>query len=207
MKIEKISDNIIKVTISLNDLEERNIDIQSLTYNTSAAQELIWDMMEQAENQYGFDFSNANIVFEPASDLTEGFIITITQLDEDTDFDSFNKYVKKKLKKNGLVVKQKGRRIIYPVRIIYGFNSIEDILNIVDKLYSLYSGESYLYKMKNKYYLLLKSTKAINYVQLESLLSEYGEKVFNTWFFDGYLNEHGQLMIEKGAIDVLNTYF
>ncbi|NSW89500.1 MAG: adaptor protein MecA [Firmicutes bacterium] len=207
MKIEKISDNIIKVTISLNDLKERNIDLQSLTYNSTAAQELLWDMMEQAEIQYGFDFSNAHIVFEPVCDLTEGFIITITQLDEDADFESLQKYIKNRFRKADPRIKRKGHRIVYPVRIIYCFDTLDDICNVVDKVYLIYSGESYLYKLENKFYLLLKSTKPLNYMQLESLLSEYGKKVFNTSFYEGYLNEYGEMMIEKGAIDVLNTYF
>lgn len=50
MKIEKINENIIKVTISLSDLEERNIDFSAFNYNSPAAQELFWDMMEQPED-------------------------------------------------------------------------------------------------------------------------------------------------------------
>ncbi|NMB96159.1 MAG: adaptor protein MecA, partial [Clostridiaceae bacterium] len=34
MKFERINDNIIKITVSLSDLAERNIDLQSLTYNS-----------------------------------------------------------------------------------------------------------------------------------------------------------------------------
>lgn len=207
MKIEKIGDNKIKVTISLNDLKERNIDLQSLTYNSNAAQELLWDMIEQAETQYGFDFSNAHIVFEPVCDMKEGFIITITQLDENADFESLQKYIKSKIKKTDTRIKQRSRRVVYPVRIIYCFNSLDDICNLVDKIYNIFSGESYLYKLKDMYYLLLKSTKPINYVQIDSLLSEYGKRVFNSSFFEGYLNEYGEIMIEKCAIDVLNTYF
>ena len=40
MKIEKINENKIKVTISFNDLEERNIDLNSLNYNSPETQEL-----------------------------------------------------------------------------------------------------------------------------------------------------------------------
>lgn len=207
MKIEKISDNIIKVTISLNDLEERNIDFQSLTHNSAAAQELLWDMMELAEMQYGFDFSNTHIVFEPVCDFKEGFIITITQLDEDTDFESLQKYVKNKLRRNDSRVKKKARRIVYPVRMVYCFESLEDICSVVDKMYYIYSGESTVYKLKNKYYLVLKSTKPLNYMKLEILLSEYGSKVYNSGFYEGYLNEYGDIMIEKCAVDVINTYF
>jgi len=62
MKIEKINENKIKVTISIDDLLERNIDLDTLNYNTPAAQELFWDMMEQAEIQFGFDASDSRYV-------------------------------------------------------------------------------------------------------------------------------------------------
>ena len=99
MKIERISENILKVTISLDDLEERNISLESLNYNSPAAQELFWDMMEQAEVQFGFDLSDSQLVIEPVSDLDDEFIITITKIDEDGDFESIHKYIKSKLRK------------------------------------------------------------------------------------------------------------
>jgi len=97
MKIEKINENMIKVTVSVKDLVERNIDMEALNYNSPAAQELFWDMMEQAETQYGFNMSDSQLVIEPFPDAAEGFIITITKLDEDGDFESIQKYIKSRL--------------------------------------------------------------------------------------------------------------
>ena len=207
MKIERIGEKKIKVTVSLNDLKERNIDLQSLTYNSTAAQELLWDMMEQAESQYGFDFSNVHIVFEPIADFAEGFIITITQLDEEADIESLQKYIKSKLKKPEQKTKRKSQRIVYPLKIIYGFDALDDICAAAGRIFPIYSGESFLYKLKTKYYLILKSITPINYIRLYCLLNEYGERVSHSAFFEGYLNEYGQIMIEKRAIDVLNKYF
>ena len=58
MKIERIGDNIIRVTITYNDLEERNMDLNALNYNSPAAQEFFWDLMEQAEEQLGFSLTS-----------------------------------------------------------------------------------------------------------------------------------------------------
>ena len=38
MKIERIGDNIIRVTITYRDLEERNVDLNALNYNSPASQ-------------------------------------------------------------------------------------------------------------------------------------------------------------------------
>lgn len=207
MKFEKIGENMIKVTVTLSDLAERNIDLHSLTYNSAAAQELLWDMMEQAEDKYGFDFSNSHIVFEPLADISKGFIITITKLDEDMDFEYLHKLLKSSLGKNGSNFKKRARRFVIPSRIIYSFKSLEDTFDLAKALDAKFTGESCLYKLENTFYLILKSLKPFNYSRVELLLSEYGNKIKNSSFFEGYLNEYGNLMIKENALQVLRDYF
>ena len=102
-----------KLRYSLSDLAERNIDLQSLTYNSAAAQELFWEMMEQAENKYGFDFSNSHIVFEPLDDIRKGLIITVTKIDEDADL---NFCIISKLNSERLILKLKRRHVKFYIR-------------------------------------------------------------------------------------------
>ncbi|MCX8129224.1 MAG: adaptor protein MecA [Clostridia bacterium] len=208
MKIEKISENEIKVTISISDLEERNIDLNSLNYNSPAAQELFWDMMEQAEVQYGFNTSDSQLCIEALPDSDEGFIVTITKMDEDGDFESIQKYIKNKFKKNDLKVKRKNRKI-YSTLMIYSFREFEDLCSLSKKISSLYSGDSSLFKYKETYYLVLtRSSLTISNTKLfEVMLGEYGNKVPNTGFYEGYLNEYGTKIIEYNAIEILNNYF
>jgi adapter protein MecA 1/2 len=207
MKFERINDNIIKITVSLSDLAERNIDLQSLTYNSAAAQELFWEMMEQAENKYGFDFSNSHIVFEPLDDIRKGLIITVTKIDEDAEFEFLHNFLKTKFRKTDFKVKKKTRKILYPARIIYSFNSLEDVMEFTRVLNQEFEGESNLYKLNNTFYLLLRSLKPFNYSRMEYLLNEYGNKVYHISFYEGYLNEYGDLLIEKTALNVLKAYF
>jgi len=82
VKIEKINDNKIKVTLSTSELEERNLDFQSLRYNTPEAQTLFWDMMKQAENEHGFKTTNCQLFIEAASINNGQFIVTVTKLQE-----------------------------------------------------------------------------------------------------------------------------
>jgi adapter protein MecA 1/2 len=208
MKIERISDNIIKVTVSLNDLEDRNIDLSSLNYNSPAAQELFWDMMEQAEVQFGFSVSDSQLIIEPLPDSDDGFIITITKMDEDGDFESIQKYIKNKYKKTDVRVKKKGRKVLSSV-VIYYFNTFEDLCALSKKMSTVYSGDCTLYKLKSKYYVVLtRSNFTTNDAKLfEILLSEYGNKVSNVTFYEGYLNEYGTKIIENNTFETLNNYF
>jgi len=208
MKIEKINENMIKVTISTNDLEERNIDLNALNYNSPAAQELFWDMMEQAEEQFGFNLSDSQLIIEPLPDSNEGFIITITRLDEDGDFESIQKYIKSKLKKSDLKVKKKSRKICSTI-LIYSFNGIDDVCTLSKRVADIYSGESTLYKYRDTYYLVMarNSLTAAGSKAFEASLNEYGRKVANISFFEGYLNEYGEKIIENNAFEVLRKYF
>ncbi|HHW00675.1 MAG TPA: adaptor protein MecA [Clostridiaceae bacterium] len=208
MKIERIGENMIKITLSIDDLEERNIDLESLNYNSPAAQELFWDMMEQVEDQLGFNLSDSQFIIEPVPDLDEGFIITIARMDDDGDFESIQKYIKSKLKKSELKAKRRARRI-YSTLLIYAFNNIEDLRQLSKNLSSIYTGESSLYKYGNTYYLvLLRSNFTVtDKRKFETLLSEFGSKISNVNFYEGYLSEYGSKLVENNALEVINNYF
>jgi len=208
MKIEKINDNKIRVTISVNDLEERNIDLGSLNYNSPAAQELFWDMMEQAELQFGFNASDSQIMVEPNLDSEDGFIITITKVEDDYNFESIQKYIKDRYKKSDLRVKKKNRKICSAI-MIYSFGCFEDLCVLCRKIEPMYSGESTVFKCKDTYYLILTRNNYVvhNAKMFEALLNEYGKKVTNMSFYEGYLNEYGTKIIEYNAVNVINSYF
>lgn len=208
MKIEKISESTIKVTISLNDLKDRNVDLNTLNYNTPAAQEFFWDLMEQAESQLGFNLSDSQLIIEPVPDSGNGFVINITRIDEDGEFESIQKYIKSRMKKSDLRVKKKSRKVCSAL-FIYAFKNIDDICGLARKLENIYSGESTLYKCKDTYYLTLTRSglAAANFKQFELMLNEYGMKVSNISFFEGYLNEYGEKVIENDALNILKQYF
>lgn len=208
MKIEKINENKIKVTISIDDLEERNIDLGSLNYNSPAAQELFWDMMEQAEIQFGFNASDSQLCIEAAPDSDEGVVVIITKLDEDGDFESIQKYIKNRFKKADLKVKRKTSKICSSI-VIYSFNTFDDLCLLSQRLINIYSGESTLFRLKGTYYLLLtkNSWSVDNLKVFEFVLNEYGNKIANISFYEGYLNEYAKKIIEYNAVEVISGYF
>jgi adapter protein MecA 1/2 len=208
MKIEKVNENIIKVTISLNDLEERNIDLSSLNYNSPAAQELFWEMMEQAEVQFGFNASDSQLIFEASPDSTEGFIVTITKMDEDGEFESIQKYIKSRFRNTDLRVKKKNKKVCSTI-LIYSFVALDDLCLLSKKICTLYTGDSSVYKYKDTYYLVLTRSNfnTQNAKFFEALLHEFGTKITNLGFYEGYLNEYGDKIIEYDAINILNSYF
>src|SRR5690606_20883542 len=148
MKIERIGDNIIRVTITYSDLEERNVDLNALNYNSPAAQEFFWDLMEQAEEQLGFSLADSQLIIEPVPDSDEGFVINITRIDDEGEFESIHKYIKNRMRRSDLRVKKRSRRVSSPF-LVYAFRSIDDICELARRLETRYSGESTLYRCKD----------------------------------------------------------
>ena len=61
MRIERIGENKIRIFVSYDDLEERDIDLDAFNYNSPETQELFWDLMEQAEIELGFDAQDSQL--------------------------------------------------------------------------------------------------------------------------------------------------
>ena len=141
------------MTIS-TDLEERNIDLDTMNYNSAAAQELFWDMMEQAELELDFEITNSQLVIEPYPDEGEGFIITVTRVDDEDDFESIQKFIKNRYHRTDIKVKKSKR--LSPAVLIYSFEDFDHLCQLAKKLERIYKGDSSLYEYNSKYYLVLR---------------------------------------------------
>jgi adapter protein MecA 1/2 len=208
MKIERISHNKIKVTLSVDDLEEWNIDIENLSYNSPETQEMFWNMMKKAELEAGFYVDDSQLIIEAMPLQSEGFVIIVTRVDEDDDFESIHKYIKSKFKKSELRVKRKNKKICSGL-MIYMFSDFDDICSASTRLLNIYAGESTLYRYKDYYYLALTRNCTLNSLPetVETILTEYGHKIPHPSIQEGFLNEHGSKIIENNALEVLQQYF
>jgi adapter protein MecA 1/2 len=205
LKIEKITDNIFRVTITLNDLEQRQIDINSIDINSPQTIALFNELMEQVANQFGYDFTGTQLIIDPVPNIDNSFDITITKIDEDMDFESIHKYIKTRYKKSEVSVKKKSGGVLSNI-LVYTFKSFDDVCRLSYLIYDTYIGASSLYKHDGQYYLSLSKSlvKIHDERALECLLSEFGTKINNPSTFEGYLNEHGTLLIEEQAVERLH---
>lgn len=204
MKIEKIAENKIKFTLTSDDLEERHIDFLSLRQNTPEAQDLFWDMLHEAEQLYGFTTSNCQLFVEAMSVLGGNFVVTVTRVADDDDFESINKYIKSKLKKSDIKPKKKSLKKSN-IPIIYHFENIDNIINLSKVLSYHYDNKNTLYKYKGQYYLVFSNLylTSDDKNSLFAHLNEYGSKVENEAFIEGAINEYGEVIINKNALKVL----
>ena len=58
VQIKKINNDKLKVILSSNDLDEKNIDVNSFLANSLESQDLFFEILDLAEEQYDFNIEN-----------------------------------------------------------------------------------------------------------------------------------------------------
>ena len=89
MKLEKISDNQIRCTLTKEDLESRHIRISELAYGSDKARALFQDMMKQARARFGFNADNIPLMIEAIPVREDSITLIITKVEDPEDLDRF----------------------------------------------------------------------------------------------------------------------
>lgn len=93
MKIEKISDNQIRCTLSKKDLVDRELRISELAYGTEKAKALFRDMIQQASCEFGFEADDIPLMIEAIPVSSECLILVITKVEDPDELDTrFSKF-------------------------------------------------------------------------------------------------------------------
>lgn len=87
MRIERISDNQIRCTLSKHDLVERHLKISELAYGSEKAKEFFRDMMEQANMDFGFEAEDIPLMIEAIPTSKESIVLVITKVEDPDEFE------------------------------------------------------------------------------------------------------------------------
>ncbi len=88
MKIEKVSDNQIRCTLTKADLADRHLKISELAYGSEKAKCLFRDMMQQAANEFGFEADDIPLMIEAIPLSSECIILVITKVEDPDELDT-----------------------------------------------------------------------------------------------------------------------
>lgn len=89
MKIERISENQIRCTLTKADLEERNIRLAELAYGTEKARQLFREMMMKAYRECGWsNEGNIPLMIEAIPDRENSLILLITKVEDPEELDT-----------------------------------------------------------------------------------------------------------------------
>lgn len=88
MKIEKVSENQIRCTLTKEDLASRELKISELAYGTEKAKNLFRDMMQQANFEFGFEAEDIPLMIEAIPMNAECIVLIITKVEDPDELDT-----------------------------------------------------------------------------------------------------------------------
>ena len=204
MKIEKLTEDKIRITLNLEDLESKNIDFHSFMANSPETQHLFLEMLDKVEKEIGFVTKNYKLSIEAVATQTGHFILTITRLLEHNNELHKKVHIKRKLVNTACPV------------LVYQFDDFDnlcllcefikhnkhfyEIISSFDNI-SLYYYNNY-YLLFTNIYLDIQTVKNIS-----AILSEFGKYVHNSNLFEKKLKEFGTAILPHHAIDMLIDKF
>ena len=215
MKIERISENQLKLTLTKDDLKERDIKLEDLITPSEKTQKLFRDIMEQALDEEDFISSENTPLMVEAPMGTEGIMIIVTKVNNK---DGKNKgpadllqqaQETRRWKKKPLDTLEHTEEQNSDI-LIYSFPELDDVIRVSLRLDGGFRGESAVYKNEGKYFLVLQSdtyTAEESSDELELILKEYGQKHVSTPLAKYYLLEHGETIIADKAVKALAKTF
>ncbi|MCL2707589.1 MAG: adaptor protein MecA, partial [Defluviitaleaceae bacterium] len=159
MRIEKISETQIKFILTNEDLAERNIKLNELSYGSDKAQLLFQEMMQQAMSECEFETANIPLMMEAVPLGEEGVMVMVTKLTDAAE-------IEKKLSLFPLArtaLKFKKAEIIEPPDespdedsiSVFSFDTLDAMAEAASRLSGIFCGVSKAYKLEGRYYLMM----------------------------------------------------
>lgn len=205
MKIERLSDNKIKVTVYGDDIKMWNVDLKNFTDNTPEAQEMFMYVLEQARQDVDFHVGKAQLIVETVPSQDDGFVLIVSRVENEAELSAILMRAGKQLCQTEFRVRT-SRRNLTALRI-FEFGDFEDVCRGVCEIRGMYLGSSKLKKYQGSFYLELVPADNFSIFEVENILSEFSVKHKNPSVMQGVLNEHGKVMIESDAIGVIVKNF
>lgn len=198
MRIERIGENKIKVTVSGDDIRMWNVDLKNFTDNTPEAQDMFSFALKQAEQDVNFTVGKSQLLVETMPDGDEGYVLVISRLESEREVAEALIRAGKQARQTEFRIKRKHR--MSPLVRIYRFREFEALCQGIAEIHELYMGSSRLFKYQGEFYLELVPIDAFGFFEMENILSEFSRKEKSPVTMQGVLNEHGRLMIEADAV-------
>ncbi len=200
MKIEKLTENKIRIILNTEDLEKNNVDFKSLITNSYQSQDLLLSILNKAEKEVGFYTKDSKILIEAFASSDGQIIFTITKFSPDN--------VQTLSPKKTLTVRRRNLSLTNKIAI-YSFNSFDSFcdfcdnlsINLLKNLKVLCKNIS-LYLYNDTYYLVLSDIN-VDFKFLKrfySSISEFATFVSNSINFQYKLMEHGKPIFKNNAI-------
>ena len=208
MKIEKLTENKIRIILKKEDFKDKEININQVLLEEPESQKLFLEILTRAEKEVDFDTTGHKLLIEANVQSSDTFIFTIT------------KYLEKDLKstqihKKVLTIRKK-TQLFNTSTLIYNFANFENFCEFCDFIHNSHTinmkklyKSAILYFFNNAYYLVIDKINLSNnsMLILHTSLLEFSNSENHTKNFKFKLKEHGKIIMKNNAITTGIKYF
>ncbi len=205
MKIERLSENKIKIIIDAADIRAWNVDLKNFIDNTPEAQDMFYHALKQAERDVDFCIGKSQLMVETLPLADNGFVMMVSKLEGETNVAEALQKAGKRIKQTEFKVRRRSRT--HSLLRIFKFDDFESLCDGVREVFEIYIGESRLIKYQGEFYLELVPRDTFGLFELENILSEFSAKIPEPLTIQGVLNEHGLMMMDVNAISLIAENF
>lgn len=194
MRLERITFNKIKVSLSSDDLFHRGISNEDIWKDSNKWHQLFHEMVDEASDEFGVDI-RGQVAVEVFSLQTQGMIMIITMEDDFVDEEDLysDNFIEMQVTVGGCD------------DCLFEFKDFEDIIQLSKRLISQDVVDGSIYFKDNKYFLLFENTSnSLTLGSIAFLLSEYGTPSLVS---SHVLQEYGTVIMENKAIERVSQYF
>jgi adapter protein MecA 1/2 len=193
MRLERLNYNKIKIFLTFDDLVERGLTKEDLWKDTFKVHQLFRDMIDEASEELGFEI-NGSVAVEVYSLPAQGMVVIVTSEGEMTDEedDEFSDdYIEMQV------------TLDESDDIFFEFRTLEDVIQLAERLYALGCHGGSLYSYEGRFYLYFEEP-TIDTDDFVAILAEYGSPSTLTIH---RVQEYGKKLMEDQAIAQIYQYF
>ncbi|MGQ3477484.1 genetic competence negative regulator [Paenibacillus sp. TY11] len=200
MKIERLSQDKIRIFLTFDDLSERGIQKDDMWQEIPRVHELFTEMMDQAYSELGFD-ATGPLAVEVFALPAQGMVVIVTR--GKYDHQHYGSGPDEELPEE---VYEMEVTLEHSDSIVYAFSDFEVLIEAAHMLRSNTTEAGKLYHYRGKWILHLEpeEVEESKLAALIAVLAEFGEGSSVT---PAMLEEYGKLVIPEQAVAVICTHF
>lgn len=199
MKIERLSSNKIKVTVTPGELTVWDINPKAISPDSPQLREFITALLAQSADETGFDLTSASILVE-ARPQGSDYVFVITRMAQ--GFDQTQRELTKAIIRKKLLNGQfRAKQSETPASSYYGFDSLADFAALLRTAGCENLAGTALYQVGSQYYFAVNDA-LVEHKHLCALASEFAASAHGN-SFGAYLAEHGRVFAESDRFAAL----
>lgn len=200
MRIERLSQDKIRIFLTFDDLSERGIQKEDMWQEVPKVHDLFTEMMDQAYSELGFD-ATGPLAVEVFALPAQGMVVIVTRgkYDHHQYGISGEEELPEEIFEMEVTLEQSDS-------IMYVFRDFEVLIEAAHVLIGNITSKGKLYSYNDRWYLYFdpKEFEDQALFGLIAVLSEFGEASSVT---EAVLDEYGKIAMQENAVELLCTHF